>query len=415
MKLQEKLFLEAINASLKNKKVSWDFEISREVWLEMLDLADSHKVLPLFFEAVHFCPAVKSMGKELYNEVKQRCVSIMVLQIRKTSEFLALYRHLLEQQLKPVVVKGLLCRLLYPNPDLRISSDEDILINEADFGKAVEILENYGLQMTKDVTEPEGADEIGFLSKNGVSYIELHKYLFSNASEAYGELNEYFSDIFETCQPVKADGTTVYGPEPGIHLFYLICHAFKHFLHSGFGIRQVCDIVLYANTYGKCIDWQRMLEQCKAIRAEKFTAALFQIGKNYLCFDEKKACYPKEWKDIEIDEQALLTELLGSGIYGSTTMSRRHSSNMTLEAVAAQKRGEKSVNPVMKTLFPPAKSLESKYQYLQKRPYLLPVAWSERIIHYHKELKAMDDNNAVDTVKIGNRRIDLLKQYGIIE
>lgn len=415
MELQYKLFLEALSASLKNKKVCWDFEISKEVWQKMFELAEAHKVLPLFFEAVHFCPAIKSVGKEFYDEVKQRCVSIMVLQIRKTSEFLALYRHLLEQQLKPVVVKGLLCRLLYPNPDLRISSDEDILIDEADFGRAVETLENYGMQRTKDVMDPEDADEIGFLSANGVSYIELHKYLFSNTSEAYGEFNDYFSDIFETCVPVKVDGTTVYGPEPGQHLFYLICHAFKHFLHSGFGIRQVCDIVLYANAYGKCIDWQQMLCQCKAIRAEKFTAALFQIGKNFLTFDEEKACYPKEWQEIEVDEQALLMELLGSGIYGSTTMSRRHSSNMTLEAVASQKRGEKSANPVMKTLFPPVKSLESKYQYLQKRPYLLPVAWSERIINYHKELKSMDDNSAVDTVKIGNQRIDLLKQYGIIE
>lgn len=30
------------------------------------------------------------------------------------------------------------------------------------------------------------------------------------------------------------------------HLFYLICHALKHFYHSGFGIRQVCDILLFA-------------------------------------------------------------------------------------------------------------------------------------------------------------------------
>ena len=415
MELHEKLFLEALNASLKNKKVCWDFDIPKDVWQKMFDLGDAHKVLPLLFEAVHFCPAIKSVGKEFYDKIKQRCVTIMVLQIRKSAEFLALYRHLLEQQVKPVVVKGILCRQLYPNPDLRISSDEDVLVREADFEKTAELLLAYGMQMTKDVTAPEEADEIGFLSANGVSYIELHKFLFSNTSEAYGELNDFFTDIFDTCVPVKVDGTVVYGPEPGQHLFYLICHAFKHFLHSGFGIRQVCDIVLFANAYGECIDWQKMLAQCRAIRAEKFTAAIFGIGKKYLVFDEAKACYPKEWQEIEVDEEALLMELLGSGIYGSTTMSRRHSSNMTLEAVAAGKRGEKSANPVMKTLFPPVKSLENKYQYLQKRPYLLPVAWSERILNYHKELKSMDDNSAVDTVKIGNQRIELLKQYGIIE
>lgn len=415
MELQYKLFLEALNASLTNKKVSWDFEISKEVWQEIFALADSHKVLPMVFDAVHFCPSVKMMGKPFYEEVKQRCVSIMVLQIRKTSEFLGLYQHLLDQGLKPLVVKGILCRQLYPNPDLRISSDEDILVEEAFFGRAAEVLQAFGLQKTNEGADPAVADEIGFLSANGVSYIELHKYLFSNTSEAYGELNDYFTDIFVNCVPVKIGGTLVYAPEPGEHLFYLICHALKHFLHSGFGIRQVCDIVLYANKYGKSIDWQKMLEQCRAIRADKFAAALFKIGKEYLVFDERKACYPKQWCDIEVDTTAMLFELLGSGIYGGTTMSRRHSSNMTLEAVAAQKRGGKPANPVMKTLFPPVEKLEHKYQYLQKRPYLLPVAWSERIINYHKETKETDDNNAVDTLKIGNQRIELLKQYGILE
>ena len=415
MKLQDKLFLEALKASLENKKLDWDFDISKELWQEILAQADSHKVLPLIFEAVHFCPAIKSVGKEFYNEVKQRCVSIMVLQIRKTSEFLMLYRHLLDQQLKPIVVKGILCRLLYPNPDLRVSADEDLLVPVADFEKAVDVLQKYGMRMTKEVDDLEAADEIGFLSQNGVSYIELHKHMFADSSEAYGELNHYFEDIFETSQPVKVDKMTVYGPEPGTHLFYLICHAFKHFLHSGFGIRQVCDIVLFANAYGAQIDWQQLFINCKEIRAEKFAAALFRIGEKYLNFNIEKSGYSKEWLEVEVDETDLLEDLLGSGIYGGASMSRRHSSNMTLEAVAAQKKGEKSAKPLVKTLFPSVKSLEGKYPYLKKHPYLLPVAWSERILEYGKELGLSEDSDAMETVRIGNQRIELFKKYGILE
>ena len=415
MELKDKLFLEALKASLENRKLNWDFEISLEVWQELFVLAEAHKVLPLFFEAVHFCPAIKSVGKELYDEVKRRCVSIMVLQIRKTSEFLKLYQKMASEELRPLVVKGIVCRQLYPNPDLRISSDEDLLVYPEDFGKAAEFFQSQGMRMMASSEEIETADEIGFVSADSVSYIELHKELFSKTSEAYGNLNQYFENVFSKADEIKVQGTKVYTMEPGMHLFYLICHAFKHFLHSGFGIRQVCDIVLFANVYGRQIDWQQLLIQCREIRADKFTAALFFIGKNYLNFDIEKSGYSQEWREMEVDEINLLKELLGSGIYGGSSMSRRHSSNMTLEAVAAQRKGEKSAKPIMKTLFPPVKNMEGRYQYLKKRPYLLPVAWSERLIKYHKELDSRKDNHAMEAVRIGNQRIELLKEYGILE
>lgn len=47
--------------------------------------------------------------------------------------------------------------------------------------------------------------------------------------------------------------------EPTGHLFFLICYAFKHSLHSGYCIQQVCDIVLFANQYGQEIDWRLVL------------------------------------------------------------------------------------------------------------------------------------------------------------
>lgn len=415
MKLQDKLFLEALRASITDQKVHWDFEMSMELWREIFQLAEAHKVMPLIFEAVYACPSAKCAEADFFSAMKRRSVSVMVLQIQKTSEFLKLYQYLQGQKIQPLVVKGLICRLLYPNPDLRVSSDEDLLVEEPLFAVSADRLQSYGMKMINAPVQIETADEIGFLSSNGVSYIELHKHLFSKTSEAYGSLNRYFEEVFSNCISVEVQGIQVKTLEPGLHLFYLICHAFKHFLHSGFGIRQVCDIVLFAQGYGQQIDWQRLLYQCREIRAEKFAAALFKIGINYLGFDAAAAGYPKDWNEIEVDEAELLMELLGSGIYGGTTMSRRHSSNMTLEAVAAHKRGRSSGNAVMKTLFPSVKNLEGRYHYLKKRPYLLPVAWSERILRYHKEVSVMKDNDALETVKLGNRRIELLKQYGIIE
>lgn len=415
MKLRDKLFLEALKASLTNDQVNWDFEIEPKTWQGLFALAESQKVLPLIFEAVYACPSAKQADEQFFQAMKHRSIGLMVNQFQKTEEFLKLYKELDSRGIRPLAVKGIVCRQLYPNPDLRISADEDLLIDEKIFVQSAKLLSAHGMKQLGALENMKAAHEIGFVAEKGALYIELHKYLFPESSKAYGDLNRYFTDAFKTCISLEVQKTTIYTMEPGMHLFYLICHAFKHFVHSGFGLRQVCDIVMFANTYGQEIDWLRILRRCREIRADKFSAALFRIGKNYLIFDEEKSGYPKQWRQIEVDETELLLELLGSGIYGGAGMDRRHSSNMTLAAVAAQNRGKKAVNAVAASLFLPAKELEERYTYLKKRPYLLPVAWSERIFKYHKEAGRTKGSNAAAAIRIGNRRIELLKKYGILE
>lgn len=415
MKQHKKLFLEALRVSLDNKKVTWDFTISQETWRNIFELSIAQKVLPLIFEAVYTCPAIRGTDFEFYKLVKRRCIENMLVQMRKSEEFLQLYKEMAEEGIHPLVLKGIVCRELYQKPDLRESADEDLWVTEQDFFKTAKSFENHGLRRTEEERSLEMADEIGFFSEKGGAYIELHRSLFSRDSEIWSALNQIFEDAQSTSVTVTVQGAEVHTMEPTMHLLYLICHAFKHFLHSGFGIRQVCDMVMFANAYGSEIDWQWLFAQCGEIRAEVFAAALFKIGKNYLNFDEEKAYYPKEWLKLEVDETDLLLELLDSGIYGGSTMSRKHSGTMTLEAVAAKKKGKKRGRGVVASLFPQAKSLEGKYTYLKKHPYLLPVAWSERLIRYCYETCTVQEDNALETVKIGRRRIELLKKYGVLE
>ena len=269
--------------------------------------------------------------------------------------------------------------------------------------------------ITGDLLNSNELNEVPYGKPGSPIYIELHKCLFPPESTAYGDLNRFFKNVHDRAIKLSIDGKQVVTMGYTDHLFYLICHAFKHFLHSGFGIRQVCDIVLFANAYGKEIDWIRILQQCREIHADLFTAALFQIGQKYLTFDPSRAGYPQEWQEIQVDEQLMLDDLLEAGIYGDGTMSRKHSSNITLNAVSAQKQGKKSDHSVLKTLFPPAKSMEGRYPYLKKHPYLLPVAWISRILKYHQETSKSRDNGAAQAVSIGNQRIELFREYHILD
>ena len=405
-----KHFLEILKAALDGRQAPSHLEIQPGEWESLFKMAGIHKVLPLFYEAVYAMPSLPS-PPVIRRQVRQQ----VMMQTLRTGEFLQLNQALQAAGIKPLVVKGIICRNLYPKPDYRQSSDEDLLIPEGQFDACHQVMADFGMQTAADDAEMASAYEIPYRKAGSPLYIELHKHLFPPESEAYGHMNRFFEGVFDRAIPEEIQGNTVYTMAPTDHLVYLICHAFKHFLHSGFGIRQVCDIVLYANAYGSRINWMQVLESCKEIRADKFAAAMFQIGSKYLVFDPEKACWPDVWQRIAVDEQPMLEDLLSAGIYGGADRNRQHSSTITLDAVAAQKQGRKAKNAVLASAFPPASKLECRYPYLKKHPDLLPIAWCSRLWTYSRETKSTQNSNAAEALKIGSERIELMKKYGILE
>ena len=261
----------------------------------------------------------------------------------------------------------------------------------------------------------EAEGETPYYKEKGALHIELHKELFAAESKAYGEFNGLFADAFERKIQIEINGVQVYTMCHTEHLLYLIVHAFKHFLHSGFGIRQVCDIAIYANTYGSEIDWDELQEKCRSIHAEVFAAALFDIGEKKLVFDKKKACYPESWEQIGADGDDLLADLIAGGVFGDSSMSRKHSSNMTLQAVAEEKQGNKARASLRQSIFPGREYMERTYTYLKDYPFLLPAAWVSRIGKYLLESQKMENNDVLESIEIGNKRISLMKKYKIIQ
>ncbi len=409
------LFLQALGASLKNKKVAWTQEIPLEQWERLFALADAHNVLPMIYEAVYSCESAKAVPVQLMGAAARKSMRMVSMQAMQTAQFKRLYARLRESDAAPLVVKGIVCRSLYPNPDYRYSGDEDLLISPDKFHRCHEVMVDFGMRLTDPEKDIEAAHELGYVKAGSPIYIELHKTLFPPESDAYGDFNKLFARVWEHIVETEAEGERFLTLGYTDHLFYLICHALKHFLHSGFGVRQVCDIVLFAKYYGKDIDWQDVYNRCKAVNGEVFTAALFKIGERYFGFEPDAAYLSKAWRSIETDEEMLLEDLLEAGIYGDSDLSRKHSSNMTLSAVTADKKGKKAKGGVMKSVFPSAKALSGRYPYLNEKPYLLPVAWTDRLLKYRKETASTANSDISESLKIGGRRVELLKEYKIVK
>lgn len=370
-------------------------------WPAVFALAGQQKLLPIVFEAVRKTPAAVE-NAPLFAAVKQQVIAQVLNQTMRSAEFADLYRKLRAAGLYPIVVKGQLCSRLYPLKDHRISADDDLYIPDAEFMACHEQLLANGLTTDTPADELPTADEVPYTKGGSPLYIELHRHLFDSAEDAHDELNHFLADL----NPVEIDGFLAMPSHE--HLLYLILHAYKHFVRSGIGVRQFCDIGLWARAYHAEIDWQRLHEQCESVHAATFAAAAFRIARDYLGIDFD---LPAPW-DASVDVEPLLHDTLCGGVYGSNDLTRLHSSTVTLNAVKASRTGEKS--SVLWTVFPKREYLERRYPYLKKRPYLLPVAWVQRLAHYASEKQSGAGNSASGSIKLAKERIELMKLYGVM-
>ena len=395
----ETQFLHIVKAAISGG----DLPAEKVDWPAIFTLANQQKLLPILFETVRKTPADEK-NVALFAVTKQQVIGQVLNQTVRSAEFSDLYRKLREANLHPIVVKGQLCSRLYPLKDHRISADDDLYIPDAEFMACHEQLLANGLTTDTPADELTTADEVTYTKGGSPLYIELHRHLFDSAEDAHDELNHFFADL----NPVEIDGFLAMPPHQ--HLLYLLLHAYKHFVRSGIGLRQFCDIGLWARAYHAEIDWQRLHEQCESVHAATFAAAAFCIAKDYLGIEFD---LPAPW-DGSIDVEPLLHDTLCGGVYGSNDYTRLHSSTVTLNAVKASRTGEKS--SVLSTVFPKREYLERRYPYLKKRPYMLPVAWVQRIAHYASEKQSGADNNSASgSIKLAKERIELMKQYGIMD
>lgn len=419
MNTVEMIFLKSVRCALSGEILKDADDISPSQWKSVFSMAQMHRVLPLVLDAVYSCPGVKALDGESGNLFRKRAREIVLLQTMRTEKFLQIYDRLIDDGVSPILIKGLLCRSLYPNPDCRPSGDEDILICPQETEKAVGIISQMGMQ-AKDIPydhnlSADNVDEIAFYGTDNPLHLELHQRLFSSRSETFSAMNALFSRCFEDKITQTIHGRDIYTLSHTDNMLYMMLHCFKHFIHSGFGIRQVCDITLYANQYGHLIDWGKIMADCKAVRADAFQEAILKIAQKHLGLDAQAAGLAHWLPDMTADETPLLEDMLSAGVYGSSSLSRQHSSGFTLNAIAKSEKGAPVRAGLLHSVFPPRKIMEAKYPYLKNSPYLLPAAWADRIIKYRKETKSSLTSKPTDAVKIGKERVELMRYYGIID
>lgn len=372
---------------------------------ELHRLAAVHKLVPVVYEALSGEPEAFGEARLRW---KQEATLSVALQAKRTEAALRLCAALNAVDVPYALVKGLICRSLYPHPDHRASADEDLFVLPEHRAACEAVLEAQGLVCA----EPGETESNWSCAESGLA-IELHLQLFSEEYEAERRMNAYFREAAARCEFETVSGVPVRTLAPQDHFLLLVCHALKHFHYSGFGLRTLSDIGLFATRYGSRFDWTEIRRMLDEVGGMVFCGHVLHICQTQFVYDGAAAGYIPE---ITGSDEALLTDVLDAGVYGQSTMSRKHSANIVLQNLKHAEPGS-GRGGVLRALFPPRAALVSRYPALKKAPVLLPAVWLARIGAYGADMLRgkLPRASAAESIELGKRRTELMRQYGVFE
>lgn len=400
--------LNCISAALDGRECA--LTLAPDDWTALLRLAGEQKLLPLVYAAVRGTPGFAAVPEAVRAAARRQTMREAAAQTVHTEAFLRLYQALRAEGLAPVVVKGIVCRALYPQPELRPSSDEDLYLTAAEMPRFHAVLLRAGFVLTEPERDYRSAHEARYVHPDTGLVVEGHWALFPTEYAVYAALNVQLPDLMQRAQDWETGGVTLRVPDACDHLIFLLLHAFKHFISSGVGVRQLCDIALWMRRFGAQIDWQRVRAALRATHSEGFAAAVIDAGVHWFGLERAAAHIPPDWETLE--SAALLADALSGGVYGSADSTRRHSCTITIHAADRAHRGGTGRASLCAALFPGREVMAGWYPYVARCPALLPAAWAQRIWRYLRTRGK--HTGAQDSLRVGAQRVELLRQYRVL-
>ena len=312
MKQEEKLFLKILNASLHPEAdalwQSFDAALLQSLQPKIFVLARKHKILPPVYE--FYCQQEISVE---YNPKLISEISTYALSCYQMYGFTNYVIQLLNTAGIPFfLLKGTNLSELYPKPEFRRFGDVDILINDDIlFEKARKLLAENGFQSQKLLVDHH--IELTYERPERNYILELHRKAIS--SQDSKKLDTSINSLFDSLPLEKP-------LPPAIEALYLILHMLQHLLSSGFGVKLLCDWVVYLEHFTDKIDSAQLKAILDELGLFVFAHTVTELCVQKLGLTAVPECFRQPLPDKK-QKIALLTEdIFSAGEFGKADSSR---------------------------------------------------------------------------------------------
>lgn len=358
MKREYEYLLHLLGAWLREKEP----EVREDMdWIKLVQLAQIHCVtgiLGYMSMSYPICP-----DENLRESLRSVCLQTLALYARRGALADAFCQTLEENGVDHIVMKGYVLRNYYPVPELRTFGDIDFVIRPADREKTHKLMLEAGFCVETD-WEPV------FSYTRDCEYYELHTEIMEVDVSDRTDYQGYFRQMW---QYAVSDGGYSWHFGPEYHFLYLLTHLAKHITGKGAGVRMYLDLAAFIRHFEKELDWDFVRRELENLSLTDFAATVLAVVQDCFGVDAPLAVQ-------SVDEDvwnALMDFTMEGGVFGHCG---RDSGTNALKSGSRGKENASRLATFTKRLLPNAKSIQTRYTYLKRRPWLLPVAWIHRLV-----------------------------------
>ncbi len=367
-------YLAALRAFVQNTAPE---ALTTEQWQKLLELAYVNNTQGIVGHVYLSHPELTE--PKLRSSLRQLCFQDVSLYAARADQMTQLATQLNAHGIDCLLFKGFVVRQYYPVPELRTYGDIDFVIRKEDRSACDSLMKSLGY------TAQIHWEPVYSYRKDG-EYYEIHTQVLEVDVSDKADYMAYFADVWPYAQPYSALGLPhIYELTPEFHFLYLLTHIAKHISGSGAGVRMYLDLAFFLRHFGDSLSWDWVAEELQKLQLTDFAnVALTAVAQWF------GVVSPLPLKAVDADMMADFLEFtLMGGVYG---YAGRDKSIVFLKKQDRNNQKVSKFKTLMHHAFPPVRSLKDRYAYLQKRPWLLPWAWLQRLFDSRKEWGRFADN-----------------------
>jgi len=333
---------------------------------ELLNFSDIHGIACFMYDEVMKDDHPKSLL--LREPLRDRALLMGIATKCKQKEALKIVQLFNTTNIDYCIIKGIALMNYYVYPYFRHMGDIDIWVKLENVDKVVALLDKEGY--TRNDSEEQSKHIT--LNKSNSLTIEVHFELLDPWS--FREHTKLMEEFWQCRASVVVNNQIISTLRPDAHFKYLILHKIAHIRYSGFGVKQLMDLVAIVNS--KIVRPEDFVEYFNNLGFGVFYKSVVVICQKYAGMKITDLQEFVDFDDVVLDQ--LFDFIIESGAFGNHSEKIRIERDKRFMIKTADKT--KIFPQFIYSILPPIRRLGSRYSYAKKYPVLLPIAWIHRIL-----------------------------------
>lgn len=275
--------MERIDITPYIRRALWGIKPEKQLnvnWTAVMKAAEEQAVFGLVFYGAEGLMAGQVTQQQVFEWIGV-AEHIRQQNLRMNEELAGFDGFMKAHDINYYIVKGHVAASCYPEPLLRQAGDIDLYCTAKNYRRFNELLSDKGVETHYDASEKHVEFE-----RHGFLY-ELH-WTLNNFSKVRWQT--YFDKILSEDKGMTATvgGTEIPTLSPTMNALYIFVHLFHHLIHSGVGLRQLCDWMMWLHQYKDEINREELIQHLNTLELERPYRVLGAVLVERLGLSEKE-------------------------------------------------------------------------------------------------------------------------------